>query len=145
MQVLLYILLALQLLSGVLAFFLFVTNVWYLAIIFLVVALLQSVLILVVIDNKNRVRYLEFYTDNIISKLKKLESPSNISENAPAPPINQNPNVAIGTWECIKCGTVNKIGTTNCSNCKADYIPEINPTSNPNDKKKRISRWIKFK
>ena len=35
-------------------------------------------------------------------------------------------DTAKGTWECIKCGTVNKSGTTHCDNCKAEYSSYIN-------------------
>ena len=78
-------------------------------------------------------------------RLKKVENEV-IPEEAK---FNHYPELSHGevskaVWECVKCNTVNKAGTTNCSNCKAPYSPFINPTDNPYEKKKR-SRWIKDK
>ncbi len=52
----------------------------------------------------------------------------------------KNTEVAIGTWKCIKCGAVNKEGTTYCENCKSAYSSEDNPTSDPS-KPKKLNRW----
>lgn len=143
MKVLLYILLVLQIISGALLFFIFIASAWYYAFIFLFISILQATLTLVVIDNKNRIENLEFYNDNILLKLKKLENQEKINPTSPIPAVDQNIHVAIGAWQCIKCDTINKAGTTRCSNCQTNYLPEINPTVNPYAKKKRISKWIK--
>lgn len=144
MKVLLYILTVLQILSGVFLFFIFITtNAWYYGLIFLFISILQATLTLVVIDNKNRIESLEYYNDNILLKLKKLENNDEINSTYPSPVIDQNIPAAVGAWQCINCDTINKAGTNRCSNCQANYSPEINPTVNPNAKKKRISRWIK--
>ncbi|MBQ8740107.1 MAG: hypothetical protein IJY79_00990 [Clostridia bacterium] len=147
MQILLYILLVIQIINGTIGFFALVTNLWYVAIIYLILSILQAVLTIVVIDSKNRITNLELNIDSIFSKLKKLEKTDEtlFKEEEFIPPATKNRQASIGAWECIKCGTINKIGSTHCSNCKADYSPEINPTVNPNDKKKKISRWIKYK
>lgn len=145
MKTLLYILLVLQIITGAFIFFMFIANLWYIALIYLFISILQATLTLVAIDNKNRIENLEYYNDNILTKLKKLENPDEFNPNLQSPMVDKNILSAIGAWQCIKCDTINKAGTTHCSNCQAEYIPHINPTVDPNAKKKRISRWIKYK
>lgn len=147
MKTLLYILLILQIISGAFGFFMFIASAWYIALICLFLYLLQVVLTLAVIDNKNRIENLELNVDNIFYKLKKYENTNDIifNDDKSVTPIVENRHASIGPWECIKCGTINKTSSTHCSNCKADYSPLLNPTVNPNDKKKRVSRWIKYK
>ena len=87
---------------------------------------------------------------NLKYKIKAIEDNINGNGNnnpteAPAYKIQEKPYEASkGTWECVKCGTVNKAGTDTCESCKAHYSPYVNPTSNPYEKKK-VSRWIKDK
>ncbi|MBQ8550477.1 MAG: zinc finger Ran-binding domain-containing family 2 protein [Clostridia bacterium] len=84
-------------------------------------------------DEVNRLRY----------EIKKLDRdmealhPDSDLPDRPADP-------SFGTWECVKCGAVNKSGTSKCENCGAKYSFVQNPTTDPEDKKKaKVSRWVK--
>lgn len=145
MKRLLYILLFLQIISGVYLFFLFLGNNAFAAVVAGFISILQIVLTLSVIRNTDETERLSEETFWLRTKLKELEdvvNPYNSPESAV--PAAYHGEAARGTWECVKCGTVNKAGTDACQNCGAAYSAEINPTSNPFAKKKpRISRFVK--
>ncbi len=145
MKRLLYILLFLQIISGVYLFFLFLGNNAFAAVVAGFISILQIVLTLSVIRNTDETERLSEETFWLRTKLKELEdvvNPYNSPESAV--PAAYHGEAARGTWECVKCGTVNKAGTDACQNCDAAYSAEINPTSNPFAKKKpRISRFVK--
>ena len=145
MKKLLYILLFLQIISGVYLFFLFLGNNAFAAVVAGFISILQIVLTLSVIRNTDETERLSEETFWLRTKLKGLENivnPYNSPESAV--PAAYHGEAARGTWECVKCGTVNKAGTDACQNCGAAYSAEINPTSNPFAKKKpRISRFVK--
>lgn len=145
MKKLLYILLFLQIISGVYLFFLFLGNNAFAAVFAGFISILQIVLTLSVIRNTDETERLSEETFWLRTKLKELEdvvNPYNSPESAV--PAAYHGEAARGTWECVKCGTVNKAGTDACQNCGAAYSAEINPTSNPFAKKKpRISRFVK--
>ena len=139
------ILLFLQIISGVYLFFLFLGNNAFAAVVAGFISILQIVLTLSVIRNTDETERLSEETFWLRTKLKELEdvvNPYNSPESAV--PAAYHGEAARGTWECVKCGTVNKAGTDACQNCGAAYSAEINPTSNPFAKKKpRISRFVK--
>ena len=145
MKKLLYILLFLQIISGVYLFFLFLGNNAFAAVVAGFISILQIVLTLSVIRNTDETERLSEETFWLRTKLKGLENivnPYNSPESAV--PAAYHGEAARGTWECVKCGTVNKAGTDACQNCGAAYSAEINPTSNPFAKKKpRVSRFVK--
>ena len=145
MRKLLYILLFLQIISGVYLFFLFLGNNAFAAVVAGFISILQIVLTLSVMRNTDETERLSEETFWLRTKLKELEdvvNPYNSPESAV--PAAYHGEAARGTWECVKCGTVNKAGTDACQNCGAAYSAEINPTSNPFAKKKpRISRFVK--
>ena len=145
MKKLLYILLFLQIISGVYLFFLFLGNNAFAAVVAGFISILQIVLTLSVIRNTDETERLSEETFWLRTKLKELENvvnPYNSPESAV--PAAYHGEAARGTWECVKCGTVNKAGTDICQSCGAAYSAEINPTSNPFAKKKpRISRFVK--
>ena len=145
MKRLLYILLFLQIISGVYLFFLFLGNNAFAAVVAGFISILQIVLTLSVIRNTDETERLSEETFWLRTKLKELEdvvNPYNSPESAV--PAAYHGEAARGTWECVKCGTVNKAGTDACQNCGAAYSAEINPTSNPFAKKKpRVSRFVK--
>lgn len=145
MKKLLYILLFLQIISGVYLFFLFLGNNAFAAVVAGFISILQIVLTLSVIRNTDETERLSEETFWLRTKLKELENvvnPYNSPESAV--PAAYHGEAARGTWECVKCGTVNKAGTDVCQNCGAAYSAEINPTSNPFAKKKpRVSRFVK--
>lgn len=145
MKKLLYILLFLQIISGVYLFFLFLGNNAFAAVVAGFISILQIVLTLSVIRNTDETERLSEETFWLRTKLKELENVVN-SYNSPesAVPAAYHGEAARGTWECVKCGTVNKAGTDICQSCGAAYSAEINPTSNPFAKKKpRVSRFVK--
>lgn len=145
MKKLLYILLFLQIISGVYLFFLFLGNNAFAAVVAGFISILQMILTLSVIRNTDETERLSEETFWLRTKLKELEdvvNPYNSPESAV--PAAYHGEAARGTWECVKCGTVNKAGTDVCQSCGAAYSAEINPTSNPYAKKKpRVSRFVK--
>lgn len=145
MKKLLYILLFLQIISGVYLFFLFLGNNAFAAVVAVFISILQISLTISVIRNTENIEQLNEETTWLRTKLKGLENivnPYNSPESAV--PAAYHGEAARGTWECVKCGTVNKAGTDACQNCGAAYSAEINPTSNPFAKKKpRVSRFVK--
>ena len=145
MKKLLYILLFLQIISGVYLFFLFLGNNAFAAVVAVFISILQIALTISVIRNTENIEQLNEETTWLRTKLKGLENivnPYNSPESAV--PAAYHGEAARGTWECVKCGTVNKAGTDVCQSCGAAYSAEINPTSNPFAKKKpRVSRFVK--
>lgn len=145
MKKLLYILLFLQIISGVYLFFLFLGNNAFAAVVAVFISILQIALTISVIRNTEDIEQLNEETAWLRAKLKGLENivnPYNSPESAV--PAAYHGEAARGTWECVKCGTVNKAGTDACQSCGAAYSAAINPTSNPLAKKKpRISRFVK--
>ena len=145
MKKLLYILLFLQIISGVYLFFLFLGNNAFAAVVAVFISILQIALTISVIRNTEDIEQLNEETTWLKTKLKGLENivnPYNSPESAV--PAAYHGEAARGTWECVKCGTVNKAGTDVCQSCGAAYSAEINPTSNPFAKKKpRVSRFVK--
>ncbi len=145
MKKLLYILLFLQIISGLYLFFLFLGNNAFVAVVAGFISILQIAITISVIRNTEDIEQLNEETTWLRTKLKELEdivNPYNSPESAV--PAAYHGEAARGTWECVKCGTVNKAGTDVCQSCGAAYSAEINPTSNPFAKKKpRISRFVK--
>lgn len=145
MKKLLYILLFLQIISGVFIFFMLIGSNAFAAVLAGFICILQITLTVSVIRNTEGVEQLNEETTWLRQKLKRLEeavNPYNSPESAV--PAAYHGEVARGTWECVKCGTVNKAETDACQNCGAAYSAEINPTSNPYAKKKpRVSRFVK--
>ena len=145
MKKLLYILLFLQIISGVFIFFMLIGSNAFAAVVAVFISILQMILTLSVIRNTDETERLSEETIWLRTKLKELEdvvNPYNSLESAV--PAAYHGEAARGTWECVKCGTVNKAGTDVCQSCGAAYSAEINPTSNPFAKKKpRISRFVK--
>ena len=145
MKKLLYILLFLQIIGGVFSFFLLIGNNIFAAAIAGFTCILQIALTVSVIRNTEDIEQLSEETAWLRTKLRKLENKDNLyTEPESAVPAAYHGEAARGTWECVKCGTVNKAGTDACQSCGAAYSAEINPTSNPFAKKKpRISRFVK--
>lgn len=145
MKKLLYILLFLQIIGGVFSFFLLIGSDAFTAVLAGFTCILQIALTVSVIRNTEDIEQLSEETAWLRTKLRKLENKDNLyTEPEPAVPAAYHGEAARGTWECVKCGTVNKAGTDACQSCGAAYSAEINPTSNPYAKKKpRVSRFVK--
>lgn len=145
MRKLLYILLAINILALIYGFFAILGASVVYAVILLALGILELIPIIAIISCLDDIEKLEGENTMLSYRLKKLEN-----EVLPQETVhNSYPELAHGdtakaVWECVKCGTVNKAGTSHCSNCKAPYSPFINPTDDPTKKKKR-SRWIKDK
>ena len=145
MKKLLYILLFLQITGGVFSFFLLIGSDAFTAVLAGFICILQIALTVSVIRNTEDIEQLSEETAWLRTKLRKLENKDNLyTEPESAVPAAYHGEAARGTWECVKCGTVNKAGTDTCQSCGAAYSAEINPTSNPYAKKKpRVSRFVK--
>lgn len=145
MKKLLYILLFLQIIGGVFSFFLLIGSDAFTAVLAGFTCILQIALTVSVIRNTEDIEQLSEETAWLRTKLRKLENKDNLyTEPESAVPAAYHGEAARGTWECVKCGTVNKAGTDTCQSCGAAYSAEINPTSNPYAKKKpRVSRFVK--
>ena len=145
MRILLYILLGINILALAVAFIMMLTTSPVYAVIILLLGILEIVPIIAIISCLDDIEKLKGENTMLSYRLKKLEN-----EVLPQETVhNSYPELAHGdtakaVWECVKCSTVNKAGTSHCSNCKAPYSPLVNPTDDPTKKKKR-SRWIKDK
>ncbi|MBQ3058066.1 MAG: zinc finger Ran-binding domain-containing family 2 protein [Clostridia bacterium] len=145
MRKLLIILLVINVITLAIAFIMSLVTAPLYAVLFLLLGILELVPIIAIISCLDDIDKLKQENAMLSYRLKKLEN-----EVLPEDPVhNSFPELAYGEparaiWECVKCGTVNKAGTTQCSHCKAPYSPFINPTDDPTKKKKR-SRWIKDK
>ena len=112
MKKLLYILLFLQIISGVFIFFMLIGSDAFTAVLAGFICILQIALTFSVICNTEGVEQLSEETAWLRQKLKRLENivnPYNSPESAV--PAAYHGEAARGTWECVKCGTVNKAGT----------------------------------
>lgn len=147
MKKILWFLLGFNFLGLAITFFALLTTNWFYAIIVLVLGSLGLVPLYALISCLYRIDKLE--DDNYVLqyKIKCLEDDINGErkvDNATHPELERLVD-AEATWDCVKCGTVNKAGTTRCSNCKAEYSPIVNPTHYPTKKKPKVSRWVKYK
>lgn len=140
----LYILLVIEIAASAIGFFILLLNTFWLAFIYIPLSLLGLVPIIAIIHNYDKIEDLSYELNRLKYELKNLtdSKAEEISNETLSVPAVSRKETARGAWECIKCGTVNKEGTTHCMNCKADYSPWDNPTDSPYEKKK-LSRWVK--
>ncbi len=147
MKKLLYITLILQGIGLVLVFFMLLASSFLLAVIELAFGLLGMVPLFAIIRNMEDIEDLEFKLYSLkreVVLLTDAVAPKTDEEDTHEPPAVQHGEKAVGTWECVKCNTVNKENTERCSSCGAVYSSVYNPTSNPFEKK-QVSRFIKEK
>lgn len=144
MKKLLYIILTINIISLILAFFAILGSSFFYAILFGLLGILQLVPIIALISCMDNIENLQEDVSYLYYKLKHYEEDTGNIPESTSSPIANNPDTARATWKCVKCDTVNKANTNHCSNCKAPYSPFINPTDDPYAKKK-ISRWVKYK
>ncbi len=145
MRKLLYILLGINILTLAYGFFAILSSSIVYAVILLLLGILELIPIIAIISCIDDIEKLKDENSMLSYRLKKLENevlPEETVHNS-FPELTHG-DTAKAVWECVKCSTVNKAGTSHCSNCKAPYSPFINPTDNPYEKKK-LSRWIKDK
>ena len=144
MKKLLYIILVIEVLATAFNFFVNLDVSANFAFINLVLNILSIVPIIAIIANIDSIERLREKLNCVRYNIKALADEKNPPKKAEqsAPPIRKNIQTARGTWECLKCGTINKEGTSSCSNCKADYSVWDNPTDSPSNKK-ILSCWVK--
>ncbi len=145
MKKLLYLILCIQVLGVVYGFLAMLGSNWFYAIIVLVLGILSLVPIIAIISCLYRIDDLEGENYILKHKIKCLEDDvngENEHDSTTHPELDRLVD-AQATWDCVKCSTVNKAGSTRCSNCKAEYSPIVNPTHYPTKKPPKISRWVK--
>ncbi len=142
MKILLFILLALQAISTVIVFISFLPISIFTAIICLLLGILQAVLTLAVISDLSDIENIKADMSLVFSKLYKLEESINPVDVSYDTPSANEGITSEKSWKCIKCGTINKSGSSRCSNCN-DSFSYLNPTYDPNPSK--MSRFLKEK
>ncbi len=143
MKKLLYILLIIEIILAVVAFFILLYTSIFAAIFLSALNLLTLVPIIAIIHNIDDIDELSYEMSKLRYKVKVLEDIINKDAPEGEKPTERSAPFSTGNWECIKCGTVNKMGTNYCENCKAEYNLNC-PTTSPNEKKK-VSRFVKYK
>ncbi|MBR7133275.1 MAG: zinc finger Ran-binding domain-containing family 2 protein [Clostridia bacterium] len=146
-KVFLYIGLCIDIIGGSILFLMLIANSFLLAVTTAIGFIINIALTLAVLGLLNDFEDLQYSLRRLQEKVRLIEDENRAVQNditPPPPPASDHTEAAIGTWECVKCGTVNKAGTSFCSNCRAEYSAVLNPTDNPLAKrKKKMSRWIK--
>lgn len=135
MKKLLYILLVIEIILAAVAFFMLLYTSVFAAILLGSLNLLTLVPIIAIIHNMNSIDDLSYDMSKIRYKVKALEDIINKDLPEGEKPTETFVGGAMGNWECIKCGTVNKEGTNRCENCKAAYSPEYDPTDDVKEEK----------
>lgn len=144
MKKILYGILVVDILSLIYAFFMLISHSMIYALLAAVLGSIGLVPLIALIHCLDSIDDLESEVSYLHYKIKKLEDNGEDVTKENTIPVANNRDTAIAPWKCIKCDTVNKAGTNQCSNCKAPYSPFINPTDDPYAKKK-VSRWVKYK
>ena len=140
-KVLLWILLALQAITGGILTIATLPQSLVLSLIWLFVSVLQITLTGVVIYHCSELDDVWFEINRLRLAVRDLQKASETDDDTVYPVENPG-ELAKNTWECVKCRTVNKADTTNCSHCGAAYAADVYPTDDPL-KKRKMSRWIK--
>lgn len=143
-KVLLVILMVLEVISAVYSFFMLIGHSVFWAIFTAAVCILQITLTLSVIINISDIEELRDDVHRLRNRMRHIEDElrGSLEITEPAPAL-ENSETSRGVWECVKCGTVNKSGTSQCGNCGAEYSSWVNPTDT--NTKKKLSRLIKYK
>lgn len=142
MKKLLYAVIVLQIFAAIVNFIAMLSASVFYAVILTPISLLSVVIPIAILRNMENSENLDsevFYLRSRVNALEKAISGKS-EDNEAEVPTERDGDVSFGNWKCIKCGTVNKKGTTRCDGCKAAYSLELNPTQDPN-KKKKLNRW----
>lgn len=144
MKKFLHLYLGLQIFAAIVNFIAFLQVSFVYAIILAAINLLGVIIPIAILKNIDEIDNMKSELFWLRSDLRQLERDINgekNSENGDETAQNlKKEEFAIGTWKCIKCGTVNKQNTSHCSNCKAAYSSHESPTSDPT-KPKKLNRW----
>lgn len=140
MKKLMYINLVIQVISIIVSFIAFLGQNIIIAIIFLAlsaVGLVVPISILKLMEAENQLKSELFMLRHNMRQMERvLELDENIEYKSS---LSENES-AYGTWKCVKCESVNKMGSAYCAHCGSAYSSDINPTADPN-KKKKLNRW----
>ena len=142
MKKFLYAYIVLQVVSSITSFIALLSVSLVYALIVILVSLIGVAIPIAILKNMESAENLEseiFYLRSRVNALEKAMSASGQQSESGAPAEEYN-EVSLGNWKCIKCGTINKQGTSRCERCKAAYSHEFNPTDDPG-KKKKLNRW----
>ncbi len=142
MKKLLYLHLVLQIVAAIVNFVALLSSSVFYAVVLTPISLLGVVIPIAILRNMESYENLDsevFYLRSRVDALEKAIN-GNSKDTESETPTQRDGDVSFGNWKCIKCGTVNKKGTTRCEGCKAAYSLELNPTQDPN-KKKKLNRW----
>ena len=121
MKIVLTVLAVLNILGGIIGCMLsFGTNV-ILAILILAGGIVSSVPYIAVLRGEQL--ELKGKLHRLIDAAEK-QSAEATAESAPAPALPQE--ISRHAWKCVKCQTINKPGTSECSGCGARYSPWVN-------------------
>ena len=142
MKKLLYVHLVLQIIAAIVNFIALLSSSIFYALVLTPISLLGVVIPIAILKNMENSENLDSEVFYLRSRVNALEKAINgkSEDGEEEAPTEREGDVSFGNWKCIKCGTVNKKGTTRCEGCKAAYSLELNPTQNPN-KKKKLNRW----
>ena len=114
MKKLLYVLLVIEIVLSVAAFFMMLQTSLFSAIFLGGLNALTLVPIIALIQNINSIDNLSYDMSKLRYKVKTLEDIVNKDIPKEEKLAETYAGGAIGNWECIKCGTVNKEGTIRC-------------------------------
>lgn len=142
MKKLLYVVIVLQIAAAIVNFMAYLSNSIVHAIVLTAVSLISVVIPIAILRNMESCENLDSQVFYLRSRINALEKAINGKgkDADEETPTQRDGDVSFGSWKCIKCGTVNKEGSTRCEGCKAAYSLELNPTQDPN-KKKKLNRW----
>lgn len=105
---------------GIFLFFTYLSASFIIALVLLVVSLISSVPFFAIIYLIEENEALKEKIETVNSKLFKESQKDYSDGNATlVPPPDKTE--AKHSWDCSRCGTVNKAGTTECANCGAMY------------------------
>ena len=143
MKKLLYVLLVIDIVALAICFIILLPASVLLAIFYLAMGVLGLIPTIAIIRCLDDIELMQDNISHLYNKLHKLEgiNQNETSEN-PEPAARHGEEAKL-TWQCVKCGTVNKAGTTNCSYCNNEFSPVLNQTFHSNPK--ALSRWVKPK
>lgn len=139
----LYVILGIEIVADIVIFFMLLYSSLFAALFGTALNVLSLIPIIAIICNMKDIEDIQYDMSKMRYTMRKIED-SLARDRDSTEESELVVGASVGVWECVKCGTVNKEGTNRCDNCKAAYSPEYNPTDDPS-KKKKVSRWIKYK
>lgn len=131
MRKLLYLILVLDVIGIAVGFFMALAQSILLAVLILASGILGLVPIYALITALDDIDSLRDELSRLRYDLRSRENQGHEESVSDAPitaPSAEKKEVAQRNWQCIKCVTINKAGTSKCSHCGTPYDPWLNPT-----------------